>query len=236
MRKAIPIVLALFVLLTVSACDREREEGTVSVTGRSEVTLRAEKAIIYMNVKLVRKDMTESHDALVKTLESVTNDVTAIGLKAEDVKRSLIEQGPEYVWKHDSQVKVGYYSRASVEVHVNDIDLMSKAYRTLAVHDDVSVSSTEFKRSDEYEQRMKQYEKALKAARGKAEKMAETLGARVGKVRNIAELGLPGDFSGDIVSNVAGYANQRSSGGSSVSAGYGYVTIDGRVFVEFELE
>jgi uncharacterized protein YggE len=232
---AVLAVLALAVLFALAGCN-EKEGGTVRVTGRAEVTLRAEKSIIHLNVKLVRKDMTQSHDALIKTLDRVTKDMTDIGLKAKNVKRSLIEQGPEYRWKDDTRYLAGYYSEASVEVHMNDIDLMPKAYRTLAAHDDVSVSYTEFKRSDEYEQRMEQYEKALKAARKKAEKMAGTLDARLGEVRSIAELGEAGFFSANPVSNVASFGDQRSSAGSSVSAGYGYVTIEGRVVVEFELE
>jgi uncharacterized protein YggE len=236
MRRIVLVVLALAVMFSFVACN-EKESRTINVTGHSEVTLRAEQAVIHLSVKLVRKDTAESHDALTNALESVTKDLTAIGLKDEDIKRSLIEQGPEYEWKDDTQVRVGYYSEANVEVHIDDIDLMPKAYRALAAHDDVSVSFTEFKRSDENEQRMEQYEKALKAARKKAEMMAKTLGARLGKVRNIVELEESGIFSVNAGIN-ANFEDQRPSAGSSVSAPaeYGYVTVEGRVAVKFELE
>ena len=114
----------------------------------------------------------------------------------------------------------------------NDIIKMADLYRTLAGHRDITIGSTEFKRNDEFELRKTEFEKALQAAKKKAEFMAQALGAKIGRVHSIAEEG----EESWIMSK--GYATNIIDKGevSGAPVSYGTIRISARVMVEFELE
>jgi len=107
---------------------------------------------------------------------------------------------------------------------------MPDLYRTLAGHKDITIESTDFKRNDEFEVRKTEFEKALLAAKKKAEFMAQALGAKAGRVHSIEE-------SAETWSGLQGFAGnveKRESSGNQMS--YGIIKVTARVIVEFELE
>jgi uncharacterized protein YggE len=119
-----------------------------------------------------------------------------------------------------------------MDATVNDIKKIPDVYRVLAGHKAITIQSTEFERNDEFEMRKAEYEKALLAAKKKAEFMAQTLGAKIGKVHSIQEVSAENWFETRTYK-----ANDMEKGELSVGqTGYGTIKITARVTVEFELE
>lgn len=227
-------IIALISMLSVSAAaaDDSKNVRKISVTGKAETTLEAQRATIQLEIKHVKQEMSQSHSALLQTLSKLKEDLKTIGISDKDIKKSLILQGPEYSWEKNSQVLKGYYSECHVEVDVNDISKMAGLYRVLAGYKAITIGYTDFKRNDEFEVRKAEFEKALVAARKKAEFMAQALGAKLGKVYSIQEVGPESWFESKRYANVM--ADKPSN--DTDTGGYGTIKISARVLVEFELE
>ena len=100
----------------------------------------------------------------------------------------------------------------------------------MANHQDVTIQSTDFRRNDEFDIRKTEYEKALQAAKSKAEYMAQIMGTQIGKVYSIQELSSENYFSASTFSNI------RTVEMDEGKTGYGNIKISALVVVEFELE
>ncbi len=229
------LVLAAFMIMLpfhASAAEESKNIREITVGGRAENTLEAHRATIQLSIKHVKPEMKQSHATLMDTLSRLVRELKAVGLEDKDIKKSLVLQGADYSWEKNSQILKGYYSECYVEVSVNDIKRMPDVYRVLAGHKAITIQSTDFERNDEFEVRKAEYEKALLAAKKKAEFKAQTLGAKIGKVHSIQEVGAENWFEAKPYK-----ANVMEKGELNVGqAGYGTIKITARVMVEFELE
>jgi hypothetical protein len=217
--------------LSASSAEVSKDIRKITVSGKAENTVEAQRAEVGLSIKIVKKDMSQSHTALTGELSRLAKELNAIGLPDKDIKRSLVLQGAEYNWEKDSRVLKGYFAECYVDVTVNDITKMADLYRTLAGHKDITIQSTEFKRNDEFDLRKAEFEKALVVAKKKAEFMAQALGAKIGRVHAIAEEGTENWSEVKLYQNVV---TKDEAGGAPTS--YGTIRISARVMVEFELE
>ncbi len=232
-----PALAAFMIMFPLFASSAEEAKDTrkITVSGKAENMIEAQRAEVSLSVKIVKKEMSQSHAALTGELSRLAKELIAIGLSDKDIKRSLVLQGAEYNWEKESRVLKGYYAECYVDVSVNDITKMADVYRTLAGHKNITIQSTDFKRNDEFDLRKTEFEKALLTAKKKAEFMAQALGAKIGKVHSIQEVGTENWFE-----TKAYAANVMEKGElSDLSGGqtnYGTIKITARVMVEFELE
>ncbi len=229
------MTLAVFmIMLPVSAsfAEESKDIRKITVSGKAENTLEAQRAEINLSIKIVSREMSQSHAALTGTLSRLDKELKTIGLADKNIKRSLVLQGAEYNWEKNSRVLKGYYAECYVDVTVNDIRKMPDVYRTLAGHKDITIESTDFKRNDEFEVRKAEFEKALLAAKKKAEFMAQALGAKIGKVHSIQEVG--GENWFESKAYAANVIEKGELSGNQMS--YGIIKVTARVIVEFELE
>ena len=202
----------------------------ITVTGKSEIVVEAHYAIIQLNIRYVKKEMIQSHNELLKTISELTGDLKNTGIPDTDIKKSLVLQGQKYSWEDNSQVLKGYFSECFIELNIKDINKLDEVYKTLADYRSVSITGTEYRRNDEFEVRKSEFEKALHAARNKAEYMAHALNAKIGKVHSIQE------SSSDNSLVVNTYANLSEKGATESKSGYGSIKVTALAVVEFELE
>lgn len=231
--KKVALSVALFILTmslssNVFAVENIRK---ITVTGKSEITLDAQLAVIQVEIKQVSKTMDKSHSELLGTIEKLTGGLKSIGLTDEEIKKSLILQGQERSWEHDSEVCKGYYSKCMMDIYVNDISNMSSVYKELSNYKNITIQNTDYKRDDYFNIREKEFDKALQVARKKAEHMAQVLNVKIGKVHSIQELNSENVFQ-NFYANVAQV--QRTA--ITEISGYGTIKIVAAVIVEFELE
>ncbi len=223
------ILLSLIFILpsSVFAVENIRK---ITVTGKSEIVVEAHYAIIQLNIRYVKKEMIQSHNELLRTISELTGELKNTGLPDTDIKKSLILQGQEYSWEDNSQVLKGYFSECFIELNIKDINKLDEVYKALANYRSVTITGTDYRRNDEFEVRKTEFEKALHAARKKAEYMANALNAKIGKVYSIQE------SSSDDFLAVNTYANVSEKGAPESKSGYGSIKATAIAVVEFELE
>ena len=226
MKKSIVVSFILLVMsLTSSFADDVRK---ISVTGKSTITLEAEYAVISIKAEIETKDMSESYNKLTITLEKLSKELSHFGVKENQIRKSIIDQGTRYDWINKKKILKGYYSSSRLEIRVDDIQQLSFIYRTLSNYKMVEILYTEYGRNDTYEVRKGEFRKALEAAKDKANHMASIMNTKLGKIYTIKEESSESYFTGSVYSNTI-QRNVKKSG-------YGVVTISATVFVEFELE
>lgn len=231
MRYIIASALVLLALIASPGAIEAKSKRTVMVSGKSELTIEAQSAVINIQVRTESKSLAQSHELLVNALDKMTQDLVSEGMEREDVKRALIDQGDVFKWIKNTQVHDGYYSSSSVELHIDSIKKIAGIYKALSKHKAVSIWNTLFERNDEYELRTAEYKKALLIAKEKAAMMAETLGARLGKVHSINEISTQGGFFEQKL-----LTNRAAEAPAAPVASYGSITISAAVIVEFELK
>jgi uncharacterized protein YggE len=222
--KKVTVSIALFLLIIFLSFNAFAAEDIrkITVTGKSEITVE---------IKQVNKEMSKSYSELSNTIAKLTMGLNSVGLTNKEIKKSLILQGQEYAWELSSNVFKGYYSKCIVTINVNDISKMPGVYQELSNYKNITIRSTDYKRNDEFDIREKEFDKALQAAKKKAEHMAQVLNVKIGKVHSIQELS--SEYSSSrLYSNFAVAEKQAVSDDS----GFGTIKIVATVMVEFELE
>lgn len=234
--KNVTVSVALFCLIIFLSFNAFAAEDIrkITVTGKSEITLDAQLAIIQVEIKQVNKEMSQSFSNLSKTIEKLTNGLIGAGLTDKEIKKSLISQGQEHEWENNSNVFKGYYSTCIVTINVNDISKMPGVYLELSNHKNLTILSTVYKRNDEFDIREKEFDKALLAAKKKAEHMAQALNVKIGKVHSIQEES--SEYSSpNIYSNYVAKAKMAEKDDAGFGT-TGTIKISATVIVEFELE
>lgn len=225
--KTLYFLFSFFLFIPISYADVSA--GKITVIGKSISTVEAQYSIIHSEVKFISKTIEESHASLLQTLNNVSRALNNLGLPAADITKSIVTQGSEYNWQNNSRVHVGYHSTCALKLKVNDMDILHRIYNELAQHSSLTIGWTEYGRNDELELRNKELQKALLAARTKAEIMAATLNTEIGRVLRIEESG-----SGPVGRPEVLYAER--SGNNSGGGTFGSVDITGIAVVEFELK
>lgn len=224
--KTLRLVVLLLLLPVIAHAGDLRK---IAVTGKSETTVTAESAIVTVQVRRVEKTMQKSHDELLKSLDRFYAALQGAGIAAEDIRKSLIVQGKDQRWEKEVLVIKGYYNQCTADLHVRDVAALPAVYAALAEFAEVTVYNTVYERSDEAQLRDQEIEKALLAARSKAEKMARVLGATLGEVVLINEVS-------DERRASAIYSNRIEKNKDLSRSGYGEIEITALVAVEFELD
>ncbi len=220
------MVFALVLPFQAYAGDNIRK---ITVNGKSEVSVEAQYAVIWLEIRHVAGKMKRSHGELMETVSDLTKELKRFNVENKDIRKSIIQQGTEYAWKFSSRVADGFYSKCVLEVRVNDMGRIAEVYEALAKFKSITILDTEYKRIDEFDIREQEYTKALQAARKKAEHMARTMNAKIGKVRSIQEIS-SGDYR---AANM--HLNDAQSQQDNSRAGYGNIKISAQVVVEFDL-
>ena len=226
------IKIALLSLIFILPCQTFASENIrkITVIGKSETVVEAHYAVIQLNIKHVEKEINQSHIELMKTIPKLTGELKKIGLTDTDIKKSLILQGQDYSWEKNSRVLKGYYSECLIDLHVKDINKIAEVYRELANYQSITIQGTDFKRNDDFDIRKIEYEKALRAAKEKAEYMAQMLNTKMGRVYSVQEVS-----NGDYFMPQMLYEKEAMKA-ENVPTGFGNIKISVSVIVEFELE
>ena len=201
----------------------------IHVTGKSKISLPAQRSTIHADLKVVKKKMGESHARLSLLLSELIGNLKKIGLTDKEIIKSIIRQGPEHRWENNSKIHVGYFSSCSMRLRVNDVKRLHPVYKELSGYDGLTIRGTEYGINNEAEARNDELVKALHIARKKAALMASVLGAKIGRVLSVRE-------SSPINHRpVRVYASAEKAGGG-IGGAFGMVEISASVSAEFELE
>ncbi len=217
----------LFVFCYTSLFPQESQRF-INVNGTSQLILNADQIDFKIQIKVINDSALES-----KTLNDKYRNVLLAILKnynvsANDIETSPLTFGKNYEYKDRDRVQNGFYSIVNVYFTLKDLSKYFDLTSKLAANENFEVLSSSYSISDYEKQHKLAYEKALIAAKEKAEYMCKTLGVALDKVIEIDE-----NNSNEIYPNPFNTTTKINSENGNVS---GKVTLSRSVRVKFSIK
>lgn len=175
--------LAIPVSVTTSNVSRE-----LSVVGEGKVDVTPDTAYVELGITVekapsadeAQKRMSERNNQLVAA-------VKALGIKDEDIKTTNFSVYPNYIWNEGRNTPDGYNGNVNLSVKTKDITLASRIVDTATKAGANQIMGTRFVVDTPEKYRAEAREKAIANAREQAQKIADSLGIRLGSVINVVE-------------------------------------------------
>ncbi len=183
--------LPLVCLFLVSCAEPYRNVSgapTVTANGHAEIRILPDEGVISLGVETLLKTLEASKADNDSRVAAVIASVEALGISKEHIRTDYYSVEPVYAQNHHySDDFVGYRARKTIVVTLRDLlkleELLSNSLESGASH----IHGVDFKTTQLRKYRDQARVEAIKAAREKAELMANELGRHVGEVKTISE-------------------------------------------------
>lgn len=166
----------------------EQKSG-ISVSGTGEITGTPDTLTINLGVS-VRGDTVQAATAeAAEAANSLLASLTSNGIPEDSITTTDYSIFPEYDYRNDTQVLLGYRVNNTVRVKISDVDQSGNIIddATAAAGDTVKVNGISFSIEDDAGMVEAAREAAWNDARAKAEQLAQLSGRELGPVISITE-------------------------------------------------
>jgi len=241
--KSIGISLFIFVLflfiikffdisypLKISVSNISQE---LSVVGEGKVDVVPDTAYIDVGVTVSNVKTTKE---VKEKIDTINNQLIAslkkLGISAQEIKTTNYSIYPTYIYENEINRINGYDGNATITVKTKKTDMVPLIIEEATKAGANQINNTRFVVGDPASYREVAREKAIKNAKDQAQKLANSLGIRLGKVTNITE-SLSGGAS---IQYPMSYAKMSDigGGGSTPTLESGSETITSVVTLYFE--
>jgi len=168
----------------------EEQRHSITVTGEGKVTSVPDIAKIQLGYKIEKRtvaeaqeDNTEKMNAMIKKLKE------DFKIDEKDIKTTTYNISPRYDWNRGKQTLRGYEVRQNISVKVREMEKVSQILDSAGGIGLNQVGSLTFEIDDPEELKQEAREKALKAAKEKAEALAKVAGVKLGRIISFSESG-----------------------------------------------
>lgn len=199
-RSAIPLLTVMALLLAgcsiggsstppdVIVNTGETQTG-ISVSGTGEVTGTPDTLSVSLGVSVLADTVAGASSLAAEKADAVISSLTGSGVEPDDITTTNYSIRPEYDWRNDTQVLLGYRIDNTVRAKIRDIDEAGDVLddAVAAGGDEVRVNGLSFSIEDDDELIEAAREVAWNDARDKAQQLAELAGQTLGKATSITE-------------------------------------------------
>ena len=184
---ALAVALALAGTAHADEHDARCDHRSVGVSGQGEVSVKPDRAQHAMRVDATGMDLKAVQAQVNAVTRKYLADAKALGVKDEQISTAGMNLNPEYVWdeKERRQKFNGYHASRQIAVRVEQLDLVGDLLLKATADgiNQVSPPVLESSRAKEYSRQA--LAKAAEDARDKAKLLADTLGMKLGALRNL---------------------------------------------------
>lgn len=230
------VAAALLLLFLIKFFDLSYPLAITTTTRSTELAVVGEGKVevvpdtVYVDAGITVDNVASVEEAQ-KTIDEVNNKLISamkdLGIKKEDIKTSNYSLYPSYTYKDDTRGITGYSGNATVTIKVGDAKLASQVMTKATEAGANQIHGTRFVVDKPEKYREEARLVAIENAKSQAEKLAQKLGIRLGKIVNMVE------SSPDRVYPF--YANEKSApGGGGPVIEPGSQTITSTVTLYFE--
>ena len=180
--------LLVICLLTASAVAQADEQPrTISVSGTGSVDAVPDIARLHLAVQRRDLDMATARAATLKVSRDFIALCSRLGIKESKVRTAGLTIQPEYRWDQQQKLQVfsGYFVQRQLEVELNDLDKLGELIEGAIDAGVNEVSPPQLDSSQRRELGRQALAAAASDARSNAQRIADTLGVKLGALRNI---------------------------------------------------
>lgn len=189
-------VLSLFLLArTDQVLNTAATTNTVSFSGEGKVLAKPDVAAISLSIVTEAITSKSAQDDNSNKSKAVTDFLKNQGVEEKDIKTTGYNIYPQYRYpQYDKPEIRGYQVNQTMEVKVRDLDKVSSVLDGVVSAGVNQVNSLGFEIDEPEKLKAEARQKAIKAAKAKAEELEDQLGVDLGKIVNFSESagGFPG--------------------------------------------
>jgi uncharacterized protein YggE len=180
----------LLPLLLVASTSLHAEEPrrSVNVTGQGEVSVKPDRARLSVAVDTANVVLREAEKETNRIVSAYLVELKSLGLKEEQISTAGVSINPEFVWdeKARRQKLVTYHARREIELRIDDLQKVGDVILKATAVGINQVNPPALESSNSKALSRQALVKATEDARSKAQLLADTLGVKLGVVRNIS--------------------------------------------------
>ncbi len=163
--------------------------GELAVVGEGKVEIVPDKATLNAGITVNNaKTVEEARNQMSTIHNKIVEAVKKLGVDAKDMQTSSYSVNPNYSYEQGgSNTITGYNADASVTISVKEVAKVPQIIDAVTTAGANYVHNNGFSVENPEKYREQAREKAIQNGREQAQKLANTLGIRLGKVVNIVE-------------------------------------------------
>lgn len=188
MKTSLKILLSCLVVFSVSHA-LASEAHSVSVEGSCTHHVVPDRASITITADVVDNDLKSATRQVAEAYEKTREAVKKLDLQDLELKTSEYSVNENRVWEKEKSVFKGYHARMGLYVATSQIQRLGEVIAIASREDLKDVGTLISFLSDEKtkQEQMSCLEEAAKDAHSRAEKLAQSLGSKVGAVMSITQ-------------------------------------------------
>ncbi len=186
-KTAVVLVMGLAVVLAAAAPKPTR---TLAVTGTAEVSVQPDICYISFGVETFhKKSAREAYRANAELMNALSAAVRVAGIAAKDIQTSGFTVAPQYRYESGTRKRLfdGYRVYHSLDVKVRDLEKPSAVLDAGMDAGATQVNNVTFAVENPKKHTVDARVEAVKAAKAKAQTMADLTGVKLGKPISIRE-------------------------------------------------
>ena len=224
-------VLTLLLVMCFATIHAQNAERFIDVNGASEIMVQADQIKFVVQIKTIGQTLAESKKLNDASLDKLLSILKNNGIAKDDMEVSPITFGKNIEYTNKGPVQKGFFTNEVVTFTLKDFSKYYTLSDELSKESALEITNSTYEVSTPNVYYKSAYEKALKAAKDKAEYMAAALGCKLGKVMEIDETSPVRPFYKSL--NFA--ANTVSQEGGSGEDMSGKIELQKSVRVKFQL-
>jgi len=160
---------------------------TISVSGTGTIDATPDIARLSLAVQRRDTNMQVARDATIKVSKAFLALCTKLGIKESKIRTSGLTIQPEYRWdeKENKQIFTGYFVQRQLQVEINDLDKLGDVIEGAIDAGVNEVSPPQLDSSKRKELNRDALAAATADAKANAERIATSLGVKLGPVRTV---------------------------------------------------
>jgi len=172
-----------------------QKSGELSVIGEGQIDISPDTAyvdagITVQNVRTVKEVETAINTVNNKIIEAMQQ----LNIPKEDIKTTNYSIFPDYNYENNANTIRGYNGTVVISIKVKDIEKASRVVEAATTAGANQINGVRFAIDKPELYREQARQKAIDNAKEQAQKLAKTLGIRLGRVSNIVESNTPGEY------------------------------------------
>lgn len=187
MKKLFVLLTALMLLLMTASV---MAETTITVNGTGEVRISADTAVISLGVNARDKDVLKAQQMVNESIAAIRTALIDRNVKEENINTEYINIYAIYDYQNGEEMLTAYNASSTLAIRVTDMESVGALIDASFEAGANTLNGITFSASDTEEAETEALKMAVKAARAKAEVLAEASGLKITGTKTISEGGV----------------------------------------------
>lgn len=200
------ILMSVLVLgLVLAGCQSSENISTINVNGHAEMTVSPDTARVYVGVNILKPTAEEAQDEANRVVNAIIDNLRYEGISKSDIETETLQLYEERDWvyikpepvyddeiyyeERPTEVSRGWRAIQTLKVKTTDLDMVGDIVDVAVRNGANQINYIEFYLSSAKEDEYKHEVLAMASenAKSKAETMADSLGARLVRIKSASE-------------------------------------------------